>query len=313
MTPPNRRVGRPSIPAIPAGSAPGLATGSGPASGSASASATGAASASGSASATGAPRASVSTSAPSRFFAAVRTIFGVALVVACSVGVAWVARRHIMTSPRFAVTAVDVIGNERRTADAIASEGGIAVGANVFVLDLDAARARLLADPWIAEVALARRLPGTILVQITERKAAAIITMGDTFLATADGDPFKRLEPGDPIDLPVVTGIHADAYAADREGTMRTVRRAVDLAAEYERGWLAKRSPLQEVHVDSEGAFHLVVGRSGMQLVLGGPPFRRKLEQAARVVAELDKRGSKADAIMLDNDARPERVVVRMR
>jgi cell division protein FtsQ len=50
-----------------------------------------------------------------------------------------------------------------------------------------------------------------------------------------------------------------------------------------------------------------------MQLVLGGPPFRRKLEQAARVVAELDKRGSKADAIMLDNDARPERVVVRMR
>ena len=50
-----------------------------------------------------------------------------------------------------------------------------------------------------------------------------------------------------------------------------------------------------------------------MQLVLGGPPFRRKLDQAARVVAELDKRGAKADAIMLDNDTRPERVVVRMR
>jgi cell division protein FtsQ len=218
-----------------------------------------------------------------------------------------------MTSPRFAVAQVDVIGNERRSAEAIASEAGLTVGTNVFALDLDAARARLLADPWISEVTLARRLPGTILVQITERRPAAIVAMGDTFLATVDGDPFKRLEPGDPTELPVVTGLHADAYAADREGTMRTVRRGIDLAAEYERSQLAKRSPLQEVHVDSEGAFHLVVGRSGMQLVLGGPPFRRKLDQAARVVAELDKRGSKADAIMLDNDARPERVVVRMR
>jgi cell division protein FtsQ len=56
-----------------------------------------------------------------------------------------------------------------------------------------------------------------------------------------------------------------------------------------------------------------VVGKSGLELVLGGPPFRRKIDQAARVVAELDVRGARADAIMLDNDARPERVVVRMR
>jgi cell division protein FtsQ len=67
------------------------------------------------------------------------------------------------------------------------------------------------------------------------------------------------------------------------------------------------------VHVDSDGTFAVVVGRSALQLVLGGPPFRRKLDQAARVVAELDKRGAKADSIMLDNDSRPERVVVRMR
>ena len=64
---------------------------------------------------------------------------------------------------------------------------------------------------------------------------------------------------------------------------------------------------------DGNGGFTLVVGRSATELVLGGPPFRRKLEQAARVVAELEKRGAKADTIMLDNDPRPERVVVRMR
>jgi cell division protein FtsQ len=113
--------------------------------------------------------------------------------------------------------------------------------------------------------------------------------------------------------LPLVTGLRAESMTEDRDGTMRTIRRAIDLAAEFERMPLAKRAPLEEVHVEADGVFSLVVGRSAIELVLGAPPFRRKLDQAARVVAELDKRGAKADAIMLDNDTRPDRVVVRMR
>jgi cell division protein FtsQ len=251
--------------------------------------------------------------AQSRFMNAVRTVVGVTLVAGASVAVAWAARRHIITSPRFAVTEVQVMGADHRPPDAIAAESGIAIGTNVFALDLDGARAGILADPWIAEVSLARRLPGTILVQVVERKAAALLAMGDTFLATSDGEPFKKLEASDPVELPLVTGMKTDGFSADRDGAMRTVRRAIDLAAEYDRSALARKAPLEEVHIEPDGAFTVVVGRSATELVLGGPPFRRKLEQAARVVAELEKRGAKADTIMLDNDARPERVVVRMR
>ncbi len=57
----------------------------------------------------------------------------------------------------------------------------------------------------------------------------------------------------------------------------------------------------------------LVVGKNAVQLRMGPPPYRRKLEQAVRVVAELDRGGAKPDSIMLDNEARPDRVVVRMR
>jgi cell division protein FtsQ len=251
-----------------------------------------------------------------RVLAGLRTLVGVALVAGTSLGVAWVARRHIMTSPRFAIASVDVSGNEHRATDALVAESGLAVGTNVFVADLDAAQARVLADPWISEATLSRRLPGTILVHVTERKAAALAALGDTYVTTAEGDPFKKLDPSDPPDvtsLPLVTGLRPEALADDREGATRTIRRAIDLAAEFARTPLAKRAPLQEVHVEADGAFSLVVGRSGMQLVLGAPPFRRKLDQAVRVVAELDRRGAKADSIMLDNDTRPDRVVVRMR
>jgi len=242
-----------------------------------------------------------------------RTLVGVGLVVAASTSVAWLARRHVLGSSRFTITSLEVSGSERREPAAIAAESGLTTGMNVFAADLDAARARILADPWVADVSLARRLPGTISIRVRERKAVALVALGATFLATSDGRPFKQAEPGDPVDLPVVTGIHPEDLATDPEGATRTIRRAIDLAAEVERCGLGARLPLQEVHVAEDGTFALVVGRGAMQLVLGDPPFRRKLDQAVRVVAELDRRGAKAGAIMLDNDQRPDRVVVRMR
>jgi cell division protein FtsQ len=250
---------------------------------------------------------------PSRVAGIARAILGVALVVGLSGSAAYGARHYVTTTARFAVKDIVVSGNARRSVDDVASEAGVAKGANVFSLDLDRARARLLADPWIQDASLARRLPGTVTIQVTERDAAAIVALGDSYLASRDGEIFKRLEPGDPTDLPVVTGLSPDSVAEDRDGAVQSVRRALDLAAEYDRSSIATRMPLQEVHLADDGAFSLVVGKGGVSLTLGGPPFHRKLDEAARVIAELEHRGAKPDTIMLDNEARPERVVVRVR
>jgi cell division protein FtsQ len=253
------------------------------------------------------------TKPPSRAAQVARAVVGVAVFVSVMWGVAWAARRHVVSSSRFAVTEIDVSGQHRRTTEEITKEAGIAVGANIFSLDLDRARARALADPWIKDLTLARRLPGTIFIRVTEREAAALVALGDTYLATSEGELFKKLEPGDPVELPVVTGLRAESVAEDREGAMRSVRRAIDLASEYEHGPLGKRAPLEEINAGPAGTMTLIIGKNALALVMGEPPYRKKLDQAARVLAELDKRGAKADAIMLDNEARPDRVVVRMR
>lgn len=162
-------------------------------------------------------------------------------------------------------------------------------------------------------MSLARNLPATIVIHVRERVAAALIALDDLQLSTADGEPFKRLEPGDPVDLPIVTGIRAEGLADDHEGTVRTIRRAIGLAAEYANSPIAARAQLEEVHVSPDGSFSIVVGKGALPISLGSPPFRRKLDEAARVFTELDKRGAHAGALLLDNDAHPERVVVRMK
>jgi cell division protein FtsQ len=245
--------------------------------------------------------------------AAVRAVLGAALVLGLAVTVAWAARRHILTSPRFAIDEVVVQGAHHRTAEALEEEAGIVRGSNVFALDLDRARNRLLADPWVEAATLARHLPGKVFVQVSEREIGAIVFVPEPYLAARDGRIFKRLEVGDPVDLPVVTGLASDAMAQDREGSQRLVLRAIDLAAEYEHRPLSSRAPLQEVHVSNGGELTLVVGKDAVSLALGLPPFRKKLDEAARIFTELDHRGAHATVVMLDDEARPDRVVVRTR
>jgi cell division protein FtsQ len=251
----------------------------------------------------------------SRTMHVLRGVLGFVMVVGIGGGVAYGARQYVKTSPRFAITEVVTTGAKRRTVDELATTAGISKGQNVFTTDLDRARSRLLADPWISDATLARQLPGTLYVHVTEREAAGLVatSTGDTYLVTRDGMPIKRVEPGDPTDFDVVTGVTIQQMIDDREGATRKIRRALDLAFDYAHGPLVASKSLQEIHVEQNGDMTLVVGKNAFELHMGAPPYRRKLEQAVRVVGELDRRGAKADAIMLDNEARPERVVVRMR
>jgi cell division protein FtsQ len=251
-----------------------------------------------------------------------RGLLGFVMVVAIGGGVAWGARHYVKTSPRFAVSEIITTGARHRSPDELATIAGVAKGQNVFATDLDRARARLAADPWVSEATLARQLPGTLFLHVVEREAAGIVATndgtpkaagGETYLVTREGTLIKRLEAGDPTDLPIVTGVVLQQLVDDREGAARTVRRALDLASDYEHSPLATRNPLEEVHVEVNGEMTLVVGKNAVMLHMGAPPYRRKLEQAVRVIAELGRRGAKPDSIMLDNEARPDRVVVRMR
>jgi cell division protein FtsQ len=56
-----------------------------------------------------------------------------------------------------------------------------------------------------------------------------------------------------------------------------------------------------------------MVGKDPIALHLGKGPHRQSLEQATRVISELATQRAQASIVFLDNEAHPERVVVRMR
>jgi len=243
----------------------------------------------------------------------VRAVLGVALALGIAGGLAWSARSYARQSPRFAVARIDLVGASRLSAERIGSLSELHVGMNIFDVRAEDARRRLVADPWVLSAEVVRKLPDGVTITVTERKAAALVAVGDTMLATREGDVFKRLEEGDPTDLPVVTCLDEAMVSADPEGTKRTIAEALDLLAEYESTRIATRYPAEELCARPDGTFALVVGKEGLSLRLGPAPYRRKLAQAERVLFELERRRTKADVVLLDNEARPDRVVVRVR
>jgi cell division protein FtsQ len=57
----------------------------------------------------------------------------------------------------------------------------------------------------------------------------------------------------------------------------------------------------------------LVVGELGVSLVVGKGPVEQKLLMAARVLGKVRAKGELPKVVFLDNEAHPERVVVRLR
>jgi cell division protein FtsQ len=250
----------------------------------------------------------------SRFSRGLQLVAGAVVVIAASIGVAWGARRYVTTSPRFAVRTVLVEGERRRSATAVADAAGVAVGKNIFALDLNRAGQLLTQDPWIERATVTRKLPSTVSISVVEREAyAAAVISGELYLATRDGDLFKKLGEEDPSDLPVVTGITAEQVARDRAGVVLAVKRVLDVVEDFERTGIAKRYPVEELHLEKDGVLTVTIGKEAIALHLGMPPYRDKIEQASRVLNEVARRKASAQVIFLDNDAHPERVVVRMR
>ena len=249
-----------------------------------------------------------------RVVEALRLTAGVVVTIAAALLCVWGLVRYTRTSPRFAIKTVHVQGNAHRSPEDIARTGGIAPEHNIFTTDLEAAQSRLLGDPWIERVSLRRKLPSTIVVDVVEREAHALVSIGaDLYLVTRQGELFKKYELGDPYDLPVVSGVRAEEVAQYRAAAVGLIRRALDLVADYEHSAAAKAHAVQEAHLEDDGGIVLVVGKDATALHLGRGPYRQSLEQASRVLAELASRRGQASVVYLDNEAHPERVVVRMR
>ncbi len=249
-----------------------------------------------------------------RFVAALRLGLGLLLVIGTSVSVAYGIRHYALTSPRFALQEVTLLGGKRVSPEQAREQAGVSLGGNIFALDTAAAEQKLLQNPWIVEARVTRDLPRALRIEVKEREPAALaVFSGRLYLVTAEGDPFKELAPGDPADFPLITGVSIEGLSRDRPREIDRVRQALEVLEQYGRVPLSKSQVAQEVHLADSGDVVLTAGKEGITFELGKDGYRRKLLMGEQVVSEMRRKGRAPGIVFLDNQAHPERVVVRMK
>ena len=221
--------------------------------------------------------------------------------------------RFITTSERFAITSIEVQGESHLTEDQVRAAMPVHVGDNVFATNLDTVTGQLRATPWIASATAHRVLPDTLVVEIREHAAAAIVDLGALYLVDTSGHPFKRaqIEAGDGTGLPVITGLARTAYESDPAGTAAVVTGALAaLAVWTER---ASRPAIGEVHVDAHSQLTLRTYDHATAIQLGplGSELTARMRTFDAAWAELtDLERTRATAIHLD--VRPDQVTVAL-
>lgn len=111
----------------------------------------------------------------------------------------------LLRSPVLDVDRVQVHGAERTPDAALLDAAGIAPGDPMVGADLAAVGERVASLPWVDEVVVRRRWPGTVRIVVTEREPVAIVARSDGW-AVVDGTGRVLALGGARPALPLIDG-----------------------------------------------------------------------------------------------------------
>lgn len=235
-----------------------------------------------------------------------------ALGLAAAGRAATAAAAWLTASPDLELREIRFTGRVHAGEEELLRLGGIERGANLTTLDLALAERRMAEHAWVRAVRLTRALPHALHVDVREWTAAALVDLDRLYLVSADGHLFRRLAPGDAVDLPVITGVARGDFVEDRAGAESVLREALEAIAAYGARRLASRESLSEVRADPDHGITLRLGADAFAVKLGHGPFEDKLARLEQLADALGRQGERAEVVHLDNRRRPDWVAVRL-
>lgn len=149
------------------------------------------------------------------------------------------ARDAAANAAGFRISAVSVSGAKEVSREEILTTAGVTGRASLLFFDPDTARARLMANPWIANATVLKLYPNRLRITITERRAFALWQKHDRVsVIAADGTVLEPYVERRYLHLPLVVGNGAAQRAKtflttlDRYPDVRSKVRAAILVAQ---------------------------------------------------------------------------------
>lgn len=214
-----------------------------------------------------------------------RSVARIAILVVAVVASIWGIRlgvEHLVASPRFALRAIEFAGTTHVGQAEVSALAGVSVGDRLLGVDTDAVAGRIATHPWVKSVRVSRRLPGCLVIDVTERQAVAAVALAGLYLIDEAGRPFKRATMEEADGLPVLTGIDRARFAEMGEVSQAAFREALALLREYREK--PGRPTVGEISIEPGFGFSLLLFEGGAEIRLGRGNYGKKLAQLDQIL-----------------------------
>jgi cell division septal protein FtsQ len=212
------------------------------------------------------------------------TLTGLAAAGALAAGA--LAAHFVLTSARFAVTAVDVRGASRVAPRAIAEAAAIAPGTNLLRLRPDEVERRVEALPAIRHAEVIRSWPNRVTIVVEERRPFTLVHAGRLHWVDEEGVPVGVEREAVAPRAPVISGLTPDELAVMRERPSPRAQAAIALIRMLLRSGSSLVDQISEIDVSrpDEPVLYTV---DGVEVRLGADNWDGRLARLEGVLGQL--------------------------
>ena len=222
----------------------------------------------------------------------------VLVVVASLLGAGAFGVRWLLTSPRFAVSEVEVRGISRLAADDVLAAAGIRRGTNLWRLDPRAAIAGVESLSAVRRAELIREFPNRVTIVVEERRPFTLVHAGRLHWIDEEGMRVAPESRAVTIPLPVISGLTDDEIASASKAPSERVLTGVRLIRTLLRAGSPLVQQISEVDVGrSDGPVLYTV--DGIEVRLGAEEWDSRIPRLAGVLAQVASSGQPVSAIDL--------------
>ena len=116
-----------------------------------------------------------------------------------------VALIYLITSPIFNISRIEIIGNNKITADTYISLSGITIGNNIYDLSKKKIIENIKENPYVDTVEIKRKLPSVVEITVTERTASYMLGILNSYAYINNQGYILEINE-EQINAPVITG-----------------------------------------------------------------------------------------------------------
>ncbi|MDR0620883.1 MAG: FtsQ-type POTRA domain-containing protein [Deltaproteobacteria bacterium] len=216
---------------------------------------------------------------------------------------------YFMVQPQ----SIPVTGLSMLTREEVLEAAELQEPMNNLTLDTTKIINKLKATPWVEDAEISKTFPNGLSIKVREYKPKAIVSLQNLYFIDETGFPFKKLDPGEFSDLPLISGFTLDELSNGGPLVKDAFAEIFALVAVLnDRKDDYRTDNVSEFHYDPDRGITLFTKKTGLQIKVGLGGYSKKFWRLGRVTNHLKSEGLD-EGLAYMNVEYPKRVTLSYR